>query len=703
MDGGMLASVPPRIFQQSDMEVFMVRREIKSFEIKYSQGEFNCEIPFTLSSISEMRGIDINELCKGITLSTDIYADSVALTIKNIYLRLREIDFPAEVYVNESKIGFIDGERLVNTFDIASALTVGNNKLELRTSPDICSDMLSIGITSPIEVIRFNNAIIDNVALSQKHKDGEVTIGVRVDMIGNTENVKAVITLVSATGQTYYAGLTRGKGTVTVKDPLYWWPKGCGVQNLYKVIVNLYGDVDVEDTFETRIGLRTVETTNSVDGTLITVNGVSFLPFGAVFYADPQSKPSVADKRTEALITSASMANYNALIVPLDSHRPHKKFYDLCDVHGIMVIEELDSIEEGTLDRLSRVSHHASLCLLDIIGSEKIEEIEEKLNLTVPELGFSISESAPIYPSYPSMPSIKTLYRAVPQNELNPFSRSIEELGEKGTIRKIILGIEESYPYPFCIEDFTYLSMLSSASKISKSVKERRLAQGDLGRAVFDTLGDSVLSISPSAIDHQARWKALHYHSAKFFAPVAVYADNNDGIITFSVSSQRRIDFAGGVEYRIADSKNRTVYKDFEPCEFGGITTKTLFTKDLSEYIKGHEREYYLEYMLRDGTSVIYRDVLLFVPEKHFKFENPGLTAEIVGSDKRYSLTITAESFVRNLEIDFVGADAVFAENYFDITSNAPLKIQFTVTSGTETSYHLKSALTLRSVYDTMK
>ena len=682
----------------------MVRREIKSFELKYSQGEFNCEIPFTLSSLSEMRGIDINELCKGITLSTDIYADSVALTIKNIYLRLKEIDFPAEVYINGSKVGFIDGEKLVNTFDIANVLTVGNNKLTISTSPDICSDMLAIGITSPIEVIRFNNAIIDNVALSQKHKDGEVTINVRVDMIGLTENVKAVITLVSATGQTYYAGLTRGKGTITIKDPLYWWPKGCGVQNLYKVIVNLYGDVDVEDTFETRIGLRTVETTNSVDGTLITVNGVSFLPFGAVFYADPKSKPSVADKRTEALITSASMANYNALIVPLDSYRPHKKFYDLCDVHGIMVIEELNSIEDGTIDRLSRVSHHASLCLIDIIDNgENIEAIEEKLNLSVPELGFSISDRAPIYPSHPSMPSIKTISRAVPQNEMNPFSYSVEALGEKDTMRKIILGIEERYPYPFGIEDFTYLSMLSSSSKIAEAVKERRLSQGALGRAVFDTLGDSELTISPSAIDYQARWKALHYHSAKFFAPTVLYAEYKDGKIVFSVSSQKRIDFSGEVEYRIADSKNRTVYKASEPVEFGGMTAKTLFTKDLSEYISGHEREYYLEYMLRDGTSVIYRDVLLFVPEKYFKFEDPKITAEIVGSDKRYSLTVAAESFVRNLEIDFVGADAVFAENYFDITSGAPIKIQFTVTSGTETSYHLKSALTLRSVYDTRK
>ena len=682
----------------------MVRREIKSFDLKYSAGEFTCDVPFTLASLAETRKIDVNELCKGITLTTDVYADSVALTIRNIYIRCREIGFPAEVYINETKVGLIDGESLVNTFDIAEALVEGNNKLSIKIYPEICPDMLSVGITSPIEVIRFNNAIIDNVALSQRHAEGEVTVDVRVDMIGNTENVKAVITLVSSVGQTYYAGLTRGRGSVSIKDPLYWWPKGCGVQNLYKVIVNLYGDTDVEDTFETRIGLRTVETAKSVDGSLLIVNGVPFLPFGAVFYADPKSKPSVADKRTEALITSASMANYNALIVPLDSHRPHKIFYDLCDVHGIMVIEELSNIEKGTMDRLSRVSHHASLCLVDVIeNGENVEELTEKLTLAAPELAFSITDKAPTYAKHPSMPSMKTLLQAIPRGEMNPFSRSVEALGEEGTMRDIILGIEERYPYPFSFENFNYLSMLAAANKISDSVRAKRLSEGDLGRAVFGTLGDSELAISPAAIDCQARWKALHYRSAKFFAPIALYAEENDGKVLFSVSSQRRLDFNGTIEYKIADAKNRVIYKNSEPLEFEGMTTKKLFTRDLSEYIKGHEFEYYLEYMLREGSSVIYRDVLLFVPEKHFKFEDPKISVEVIGSDRRYSLTLTAESFVKDLEIDFIGADAIFAENYIDITSSAPIKIALTVTSGTETTYHLKNVITLRSIYDTMK
>ena len=38
--------------------------------------------------------------------------------------------------------------------------------------------------------------------------------------------------------------------------------------------------------------------------------------------------------------------------------------------------------------------------------------------------------------------------------------------------------------------------------------------------------------------------------------------------------------------------------------------------------------------------------------------------------------------------------------NYFDITSDSPLKINFTVAQGIETAFHLKDVLEVRSVAD---
>ena len=55
------------------------------------------------------------------------------------------------------------------------------------------------------------------------------------------------------------------------------------------------------------------------------------------------------------------------------------------------------------------------------------------------------------------------------------------------------------------------------------------------------------------------------------------------------------------------------------------------------------------------------------------------------------------------MEIDFDGVDVVLDDNYIDITSEAPIKINFTVTGGMETTFHLKDVLEIRSVADLKK
>ena len=679
----------------------MVRREIKSFDIETGLGVITLDAPFSLASAISSGRLSESDLGERISFSADVYTDSVALSMKNIYIKLGRFSAPCEVLINGNKVGEIDGERDSYLFNVAEALTEGSNKLTLCFNGGVDRELL--GIFAPVEIIRFNNAIMDKIYVSQKHEDGAVTVGIRLDLIGNTENVRAVATLTSSVGQMYYAGLTRGKGSVTITDPLYWWPHGHGVQNLYKLTVNLYGETDIEDTKETRIGLCTVETAKAAGGAALTVNGITLLPMGAVYRAERDLSSPTIDRKNEAFITYAAMANYNTIVIPKGSPRPTERFYELCDVHGIMVIEEISSASEGFIEAVKSRSHHPSLCLLDVADCENIEECASALSSAVPELGFSIVESFTKYPAHPSFPHIKTLESVLRGAEKNPVSPAMEEISDAETTGKIILGIIERFPYPSTLEKLSYVSEVAAANKIAAAMKKMRLANGEAERAVFDGLGDVDIVASSAAIDGAARRKALQFYSHKFFAPIALYADNDGGRILFSVSSQRRLDLEGTLEYRIVDSKNVTVYKSSEPVEIDGMTSKKLFTRDLSEYIAGHEHEYFLEYSLREGASVISSDVLLFVPEKHFAFEDPEIYCEISGSERRFSMTITARKFAKDVEFDFEGVDAVFSENYLNLTSSSPTKITVNVTSGIETALHLREILKIRSINDVIK
>ena len=239
-----------------------------------------------------------------------------------------------------------------------------------------------------------------------------------------------------------------------------------------------------------------------------------------------------------------------------------------------------------------------------------------------------------------------------------------------------------------------------TVAKVFEVVKQSRMTLGASGRAVFSRLGDTDVVVSSSAMDSFTRWKPLQYYAARYFAPVTIYADKTPGGVLFSVSNERRLDVIGSIEDRIANSHHEPMYQGSEPCEISALSSRSLFTRDFSEHISGREYSCYLEYCLKEGSTVLSRGTLLFCPEKHFVFCDPKIKVEITGSDRRFNLTLSASAFAKDVEIDFAGIDMLISDNYIDLTGDAPIKISLTSLSGTQTVYHLENALRIRSMYD---
>ena len=671
----------------------MVRREIKKFTLTVGQISRECMVPCSVKSVFGSQGKAVSPA----KFETSIYVDDVALAIKNFYLRVKGIAMPASVYLGEKKILDTDGITPVYNVDISPYVSKGDNPLTVVFDPEVVGQIDFAGISSPFEILRFSAAIIDRVSLTQRHAEDKVSLGIDLDLIGDASKVRAVATLTSSSGQIYYAGLTGGKGSIHIADPLYWWPRGHGVQNLYRLSVNIYGDTDIEDSAELRIGLRTAEA--GEDGALL-INGVSILPMGSVFIPDGDPDFTTADRRVESCVSSAAMSGYNALLIPAGAPTPSEKFYELCDVYGIAVIEEHNRIYPATAASLHRRIHHASLCLIDLVGSTDLNADLSVMNDCLPGLHVNIMESANEYIGLPALPSMKTLRAVIPESERNLFSRSIEAIAEGDAIIDMLKSVANRYPYPADLAAFAYASALASAHKVGDAIREARLSLGKTGRPMFYRLRDTEMVVSPAAIDFRGRWKPLQHYSSRHFAPIALYASSEGGVVSFSVSSQRRSECIGSLEYRIADASNVTIYKNSLPVEVAPLSSSVIHTVDLNEYICGHENDYYLEFYIKEGSSPLSRGTLLFVPEKHFNFIRPKMKIVVTGQDRRFAVTLSADCFVKDLEIDFDGVDVVLDNNYIDLTSEAPVKIGFTLVGGVDTSYHLKDVLSLRSVVD---
>jgi beta-mannosidase len=100
---------------------------------------------------------------------------------------------------------------------------------------------------------------------------------------------------------------------------------------------------------------------------------------------------------------------------------------------------------------------------------------------------------------------------------------------------------------------------------------------------------------------------------------------------------------------------------------------------------------------------VLCRGTLLFVAPKRFKLKDPEIKYELTGADKRFSLTLSAEAFATGVEIVFDGVDAIISDNYFDLTSSAPVKIGVSLNNPAENLKSLKKALRIRTLYEVGK
>ncbi len=150
---------------------------------------------------------------------------------------------------------------------------------------------------------------------------------------------------------------------------------------LYTVRAELLNGTRVLDSWEKRIGLRTMEIKRQKDSWgesfEMCVNGVSIFAMGADYIPEDNLLPRVTAERTRRLLEDCKLANYNAIRVWGGGYYPDDWFYDACDELGLVVWQDFmfacaiyelteefeENIRREVIDNVRRLRHHASLGL----------------------------------------------------------------------------------------------------------------------------------------------------------------------------------------------------------------------------------------------------------------------------------------------------------------------------------------------------
>lgn len=349
-------------------------------------------------------------------------AEEELLTQEKILLCFEGIDTIADIFLNEIPIAYVENMHRTWEFSVKYLLKKQRNELKVvfhsptkfigeankrEYLPGVTDAMTGFphlrkahymfgwdwgprlpdaGIWRTVKLIAYSYARIDSVYITQKHEEKRVILSISVDIerIGNldsSEDVSVQIILTEPKGKRRNYDLKEVTNGVIIEDPELWWPNGYGGQPLYGLEVLLMRAGEILDSWERRIGLRTLIVSTEKDqyGSEFchVVNGVKIFAMGSDYIPEDNILSRVNPKRTRKLLQQAKDAHMNCIRVWGGGYYPDDYFWDACDELGLIVWEDFmfacavyhlteafeKNITAEIIDNIKRIRHHACLGL----------------------------------------------------------------------------------------------------------------------------------------------------------------------------------------------------------------------------------------------------------------------------------------------------------------------------------------------------
>ncbi len=299
---------------------------------------------------------------------------------------------------------------------------------------------------------------------------------------------------------------------------------------------------------------------------------------------------------------------------------------------------------------------------------------------------------------FESFPNIKTIRSFCDEEDMNPFSRVMENHQKCLSGNGKILGyMADKYLYPTKFENLVYASQILQAEAIKLGVEHFRRIRGICMGSIYWQLNDCWPVASWSSVDHYGRYKALHYECKKFYAPLAcgIFRENDNIIVN--------------VANETLESENVTLkwgicHKDFSEIAGGEekvtvkkLSSKDVFTVDLSDHVIDKYNDYYYVDLYDKNGKFLMRRTEMFTVPKRFNWTKPNVKVEAEQSSDTVTFKISCDTFCKGVMIDFNNHDVTFSDNFFDITANK----EYNITCKTSIPVHqLLEDMVIKTVYD---
>ena len=301
---------------------------------------------------------------------------------------------------------------------------------------------------------------------------------------------------------------------------------------------------------------------------------------------------------------------------------------------------------------------------------------------------------------FQSLPCLPTIASYAAPEDWNMTSYIMEHhqknLGGNG---RIVTYLTEHFRMPRDFAALVYLSQLLQAEAMRVGVEHWRRDPACSG-TLYWQLNDCWPVASWAGIDYFGRWKAMHYASRRFFAPLLLsIVDDGDRMDLF-VTNDTLEPWAGKVRWSLETLHGEQVERGEQAVQVEVLSTTQVQSLDFAGRLTPEQRRAtVLVAELWQGGERAQTAIATFAPSKHLALDNPQPGVEVAQDGEQMVIHLQAQSLARFVELALEGADVLFSDNYFDLPAGRSVSITCPLPDGW-TAEQARQALRVRSLVD---
>jgi len=302
---------------------------------------------------------------------------------------------------------------------------------------------------------------------------------------------------------------------------------------------------------------------------------------------------------------------------------------------------------------------------------------------------------------FQAFPTIETVefYTDPQDRNLTSYIMEHHQRGNHGN-GLIIAQMTDTFRMPKDFTAWIYLSQILQAEGIRYGVEHWRRNMHRVAGTLYWQLNDCWPVASWASIDYFGRWKALHYLTRRFYAPVLLSIEDEPPVMNVHVSNDMTEKWDGSIKWSLETITGENVESGSLEVVAPPLTDTQVYSFDFGDSInQDNERElvFICELWGRDG--MISSNVSTFVPNKHIAFVDPNIDITISQKGDEFVFNTSTKSIARFVELKLTGADIVFSDNYFDVPSGRVVKVTCPIPVGW-TLENAKDSLRYYSLWD---